>query len=471
MRSLALTSGALLSLFMVCAGTKMAVAAEAGNALEKARPTPPGAARWTEDYRFLDDPAKRTDTFDALRYRRLSDSAWVQFGGEMRYRADYLNQPGYGLKGLNRDDYLQQRLMLHADAHFLDDRVRTFVQLANTRTWGKDTLAPVDESRNEIAQAFIDFNTDFAQGSRLTTRIGRQEMGFGDMVFTGYREAPNVRQSFDGVRLSLSRPGGYSLDAFAVKGVRNSPDSFDDGTDNALRFYGLYGTLPTGTPLWIDLYAFDVERDQRSLDGLLGNEKRYTWGTRLFGKYEAWDWSWNLMYQTGHLDHADINAWAVSGNSGYRFADSLRSRLGIRLDVISGDDKRGDDKVGTFDPIFPRNALWGKANLTTPANLVLFGPTYGFSPRPSFLVEPSISGLWRQNNNDAVYYPNLIAVPGTTKSDGSYIGMMYKADVRWAASQNLTFDVEYLYFDTGAALRDAGGRDSQFVSLQGVFRF
>ncbi len=469
MRSVLLTNSALSCLLMLGLGT--GVASAAGNPLETSRPTPPGPPRWTDDYRFLDDPAKRTDPFDTLRYQRLSDTAWMQLGGEFRYRADYLDRPGYGLKGLNRDDYLQQRLMLHADVHLFDDRVRSFVQLANTRTWGKDTLAPVDESRTEVSQAFMDFNLDFAPGSRLTTRIGRQELGFGDLVFTGYREAPNVRQSFDGVRLSLRRPGGYTFDAFAVKGVHNDPDSFDDGTDNALRFYGLYSTLPTGTPLWIDVYAFDVERDDRSLDGLFGDEKRYTWGTRLFGKYGAWDWSWNLMYQTGHLADADIDAWAISGTSGYGFTGPLRSRLGIRLDVISGDDRRGDDKVGTFDPLFPRNSLWGKANLTTPANLVLFGPTYSFSPRPWLQIEPSISSLWRQNNHDAVYYPNLIAAPGTTTSSGSHIGMMYKTDVRWNASRNLTFDLEYLYFDSGAALRDAGGRDSQFVSVQGVFRF
>ena len=146
------------------------------NSLETARPLPPGPPRWAEDYRFLDDPQKRTDPFDELRYQRLGDSAWLQTGGEARYRFDTIRNPVFGRRGVATDHYIQQRLQLHADLHLFDDAVRAFVQLENTRAWNKALYGPYDQSRTELHQAFIDLNTPLA-GGKLMTRIGRQELG------------------------------------------------------------------------------------------------------------------------------------------------------------------------------------------------------------------------------------------------------------------------------------------------------
>lgn len=175
----------------------------AANPLEESRPLRPGSPRFVEDYRFLDDPDRASDPFDGLRYHRLSDSAWLQLGAEARYRADVLDKPFFGLRGIKDDSYLLQRLQVHADLHLFDDAARAFVQVENTRAFGKDLYSPSDESRNEVRQAFVDFNYNF-DGGRYTTRVGRQEMGFGAQTFVTYRDAPNIRQTFDGVRASLN---------------------------------------------------------------------------------------------------------------------------------------------------------------------------------------------------------------------------------------------------------------------------
>ena len=47
------------------------------NPMEHSRPFPAGPSRQLEDYRFLDDPARRTDPLDGLRYHRLGASAWL----------------------------------------------------------------------------------------------------------------------------------------------------------------------------------------------------------------------------------------------------------------------------------------------------------------------------------------------------------------------------------------------------------
>ncbi len=441
---------------------------QAASPLEDNRPGRPGAPRWVEDYRFLDDPSKATDPFDGLRYHRLSERAWLQLGAEARYRADALDKPFFGLRGLNDDSYLMQRLQAHADLHLFDDAVRTFVQVENTRAFGKDLYSPNDQSRNEVRQAFIDLNYDFA-GGRYTTRVGRQEMGFGNQVFVTYRDVPNIRQSFDGLRASLNLKDGRKLDAFAVRPTETGEDSWDDGSNNAVKFYGLYATLPL-TQAWnMDLFAFGLETDDRALAGETGDEKRYTFGTRLFGRYQALDWSWDLAGQIGHLGDASIRAWAMSSDTGYTFTHPWNPRLAMRLDAASGDSDVSDGKVGTFDPLYPRNGVYGEASLTTLSNVIVIGPTFGFSPWRTLRFEPGIFEVWKQNTDDGVYMPGM-SMLANTRGTGRHVGTIYRANTRWLATPNLTLDLDLKYYDIGAAIRDAGGDDSSFVSVRATFR-
>ncbi len=441
---------------------------QAASPLEDSRPGRPGAPRWVEDYRFLDDPAKAGDPFDGLRYHRLSESAWLQLGAEARYRADVLNKPFFGLRGLNDDSYLLQRLQAHADLHLFDDALRTFVQVENTRAFGKDLYSPNDEGRNEIRQAFIDFNHDFAAG-RYTTRVGRQEMAFGDQVFVTYRDVPNLRLSFDGVRASLNLKDGRKLDAFAVRPLKTGEDSWDDGSNNAVKFYGLYGTLPL-TAVWnMDLFAFGLQTDDRSLAGEAGDEQRYTYGTRLFGRYQALDWSWNLGRAGRPPGRRSIRAWAVSSDSGYTFDHPWQPRLGMRADAASGDSDPGDGKVGTFDPLFPRNGVYGEASLTTLSNVIVVGPTFGFSPWRTVRFEQGVLEVWKQREEDGVYMPGM-SMLANTRGTGRHVGTIYRANTRWLATPNLTLDLDMKYYDVGSAIKEAGGEDSSFVSLRATFR-
>lgn len=441
---------------------------QAASPLEQSRPGRPGAPRWVEDYRFLDTPAKASDPFDGVRYHRLSESAWLQLGAEARYRADVFNKPFFGLRGLNDDSYLMQRLQAHADLHLFDDAVRTFVQVENTRAFGKDLYSPNDESRNEVRQAFVDFNHDFAQG-RYTTRIGRQEMGLGDQAWVTYRDSPNIRLSFDGVRASLNLKDGRKLDAFAFRPLKTGEDSWDDGSNNAVKFYGLYGTLPLTAAWNIDLFAFGLETDDRSLAGEAGDEQRYTFGTRVFGRQQALDWSWNLAGQTGHLGNASIRAWALSSDTGYTFAHAWQPRLGMRIDAASGDRELGDGKVNTFDPLFPRNGVYGEASLTTLSNIIVVGPTFGFSPWRTLRFEPGVFEVWKQRAEDGVYMPGM-SMLANTRGTGRHVGTIYRANTRWLATPNLTLDVDLKYYDVSSAIKDAGGEDSSFISLRATFR-
>ena len=57
--------------------------------------------RYDEDYRYLQDPARRTDLWDPLKYIPLAGdhSSWLNFGGELRERFEWYSQPNFGLRG------------------------------------------------------------------------------------------------------------------------------------------------------------------------------------------------------------------------------------------------------------------------------------------------------------------------------------------------------------------------------------
>ncbi|MCL5041779.1 MAG: alginate export family protein [Gammaproteobacteria bacterium] len=463
----ALSSAALLAGAMTAPAPLQAAGA---NPLEHNRPLRPGAPRWLEDYRFLDDPAKRTDWFDNYRYHRLSDTAWLQLGGELRYRVDSVRQPLFGLTPVHKDNYLQQRAQFHADLHLLDDRLRTFVQLQNTRSWGKELQTPRDESRNDIHQAFIESNLELG-AQRLRLRAGRQEMAYGVHALMTYAETPNIRQTYEGLRLTLSQPGGSTLDAFAVRTLRYREGNFDDKADNNTRFYGLYAALPLSSGQGIDLYATGIERKARPLLGTLGGEKRYTLGTRLHGQSNGYDWTWDLMHQQGHFAGQSIRAWGLWSESGYTFAHAWRPRLAAKLDLSTGDGDASDGRAETFDPHFPRGGVYGETGLTHPANLLLFGPMLAFSPTSQLRIEPAVFKHWRQNSNDAIYLPGLQPLPGSTTVGGREIGTNYRMNARWTPTANLTLDLDYQYFQAGSVVRKAGGQSTQFVAVRSNFRF
>ncbi|WP_158700877.1 alginate export family protein [Phytohalomonas tamaricis] len=442
--------------------------------MEAARPLRPGPPRYLENYSFLVDPAKRTDPFDPLRYIAIGDSSWLSIGGGIRYRYEDLNHPGFGLSGLNSDSYWQQRLLLQFDLHLFDDALRTYLQMSNTDSWSKEVYSPHDQSDTEIHQAFVDVRLPALQGDSLSARLGRQEMAFGDLGLIDVRATPNVRLAFDGGRISWRGASSIKVDGFAVHPVGNvRPGSFNDSSTDSGDFYGLYATIPLTKAVDEDLYAFGYERDDQSLNNVTGDEKRYTIGTRFFGKQGAADYSWNMMYQFGDLADQDINAWGLLSTTGYTFTSQPgKPRLGVVIDAASGDHSQNDNTSNTFDPLFSANGkFFGNAGLTTLSNLIAMGPQLTFSPVSNVVVSPTILAMWRESEDDAAYMPGMKAVAGTRDVSGKRLGTTYNLLARWSATANLTLDLEYQYYDVNDVIQKVGGEDTQYISLRTYFLF
>lgn len=463
-----------IPVLLLCASMSPASHAQArtpsANPMEHSRPFQAGASRQLENYRFLEEAGKRTDPFDNLRYHRLGDSAWLQLGGELRYAFTYTDNVAYDMAGQGDDNYIQQRAQAHASLHLWDNRIRTFVQLQNTRSWNQHSPLPRDESRNDVAQAFIDAH--FTLGPlQSTARVGRQEVQYGQGALLNIGEQPNVRQAFDGAILKFRTPGNHQLDLLALRPISYDTDNFDDRSDDNTLLLGVYASLALTPQRGVDFYGITRDMDERLFQGFNGKEERHTLGSRLFGRHQQLDWNWDLMWQGGEHASRDIRAWGLRSDNGYTFDTPSRVRVGMHLDVASGGNPLSTSTSRTFDALYPRNGTYGEANMITMSNLILVGPSLNFHPARTLEVISSIMQTWRHSSDDYVYLPGVRPLGATLNNDEREIGTTYQFSGRWQPTPNINIDLHAMHLAAGKAITRAGGHDNNTVVLRTAVRF
>jgi hypothetical protein len=446
---------------------------------QQAPPSGPGAyrlIRYEEDYRYLQDPTRRSDPWDPIKYIRIGQDPgnFLSLGGELRERLEYYSAPNFGLTRIGPNGYLLQRMLVHADLH-LGDNFRAFTQFGHHLAMGQEATSSVYTDRFDLQQAFVDLRFPIAPsvGIEPILRIGRQEMVFGSQRLVAIRDAPNVRRSFDGVRLS-DTIGDVRLDAFVARPVLLQQGVFDDSSNRAQAFWGAYATLPLRfvPGLNIDLYYLGLNNERARFAPASGNERRHTVGMRLFGTAAGWDWDWEALWQFGTLAAQDVRAWGASTDTGYTFnLAGWRLRVGLKADTASGDHNPRDGKLGTLNPLFPKLAYYNEAALFAPSNVIDVVPTFSIMPASNVAVTAGYGFFWRADTSDAIYTGTLTPVPGTAGRGRRFTGRQFSIGVTWQFDRHLQFGAGYVRTDIGQALRAAGGRDVDFMYASAAYRF
>jgi hypothetical protein len=115
------------------------------------------------------------------------------------------------------------------------------------------------------------------------------------------------------------------------------------------------------------------------LDGS-GNERRDNLDVRYLIARGPVDWDLEVMRQTGRVGSEQIRAWALGSAGGYTFERARWSpRIGLQFDLASGDRRREDGTIGTFNPLFPNAYYFTLMSTPTYANLIHLRPS--FRPR------------------------------------------------------------------------------------------
>jgi Alginate export len=422
--------------------------------------------RSDEDYGYLRDVRER-EGFDALRYISLGDDAYIGFGGEARLRVDAIDAPRFGLGGAEADTFALGRLLLSSDLH-LGSKVRVYGELGLHRDYGKlDKPSATDRDRLDTQVLFVDVTP--ASGWRL--RLGRQELQLNTTQrFIAVREAPNIRQSFDGVRITRS-VGSLKLDAFYLQPVVISSGAFDDKRSRTQRFYGLYASTRLSQSRVIDVYALGLERDVVRFGAVTGDERRISLGARLSGNRGPIDYEAEGVVQGGRFAGRRIRAFGASAGGGYTLNEPWKPRLGLRLDAGSGDRDPTDGRLGTFNPMFPRGGYFNETSLVSWGNLAAARASIGVTPRKAISLEASYTARRLWSGADAIYLQPLVPLAAARAGQPKAVGDAVQLDASWQVNRNLKLQGQLARQDAGPAIRALGGRAVDLAVLFVQFRF
>ena len=427
--------------------------------------------RFNENYAGLSNPTNRTDWADPLKYIPLGTNSpgwYLTLGGELRERVEGNYNPNFGIGGQKPDTYWLQRVTLLGDVH-LGDRFRVFVEGISGVMEGENPPAPpVQQDPLDLQYAFADFVPYLTDDESLTLRGGRFGMSFGSGRLVATRAAPNIPFRFDGGEMIYTRPL-WEATAFLTRPVQDNGGI--SGSNPNTTFWGLYVThwLEAAQQSGIDLYYLGIANDQATYASGTASENRHSFGTRIFGTQNHWDWNGEGVGQAGTFGDESIRAWTVALDSGYTWETKWQPRLGLKTGVVSGNT--GDDHQGTFDALYFKSGYFNDASLIRPQNLIGVHPDFTLKPTRTVTVDGGANWMWRHTRNDAVYsVPGYVAVPAL-ENEPAYIATAVDLNLQWQIQKNLSFGASYVHFFTGSYVHAAGGSDVDYFSTTLTFLF
>ena len=356
----------------------------------------------------------------------------IAAGGEVRQEYEWFDNEEWGAEVPDDSGYWLQRYMLHADAR-LSRRVRLYGELKSGIEVGRaGGPRGSDEDRLDLHQAFVDVSF-----GPVTVRVGRQELVFGTQRLISVRDGPNVRQTFDGGTVVLQR-GRWRADGFATRYVSTETGVFDDSPDTGRSLWGVYAvrSLAQDQRKGVDLYYLGYRRKAATFDQGQGREIRHSWGARFWQTSGAFDYNFEAIVQTGHLEDATIRAWGIASDTGHRIETAPgRPRLALRANITSGDQDRNDDRLGTFNPLFPRGGYFGLIASAGPSNEMDLHPLVTINPRDDLTVTTGWLFFWRHRIDDGIYTTSGSLLRSAAGTRSRFVGHSPGVEALWQVTR------------------------------------
>jgi hypothetical protein len=435
--------------------------------------------REDEDWSFLQDPSLRQDFWDPIKYIPLrNDGDWfLTIGGEAREMWEQIGNDNWG-QAPYMNAYLDERYMLYFDAHY-GKHVRTFVEFkSGLNSFRIGGPRPIDEKKLDFQSAFLELGTT-VNGSPVDFMLGRQELEYGSGRLIDVREGPNVRLSFDGFRLRTVTHS-WQIDGLAVRPDEDKPGFFDNAPTPGVSFWGIYATRPLPHDASLDTYYLGLDRSQATFERGTAQEVRHSLGARfshpIATDQPGWDYDYEALGQFGTFGSANIRAWTVASETGYRIPTlPLKPRFSAKADISSGDHPVSNpNTLGTFNPLFPKGNYFGVLATTGPGpiNFVDLHPhVEAFFPRNvSFSFDWIFQ--WRESVQDGVYAVPGFLIRAADRSHARYVGDRPGTEIRWQANRHLWFQGDYGIFFAGPFLKQTQpGRNLNYWALWAGYKF
>jgi hypothetical protein len=428
--------------------------------------------RYTEDYSAAPTSLKHIPLGN-------DGESYLSLGLELRLRYEFYHDNLWGQGPQDSDGYLWERTLPYADLH-IGPSFRAFGQLVSAFEWGDATgKRPPDEDRLDMLQAFVDVRVPIGEDQSLLVRPGRQILRYGSERLIGMRYGANVPLPFDAA-LARFETGPWRVDAFYGHPIETRRGAWDDRGDDTQSLWSVYTTLAlpsSGKLAGIDAYYIGYSDDRARFAQGAGEELRHTLGVRFFGEQSDFDWDLEAAYQFGRYDMSTsdgrISAWAVASNIGYTFHGTpLRPRLGMKVNIISGDDDPDDPDLQTFNSLFPKRKYFGEMGLLGPYNLIDVHPSLILQLTNKTAFELASVFYWRYSTNDGIYNtPGNVIRPGLN-SDARFIGTQLEAVLTHRFSREFEVTATYEVFLPGTFIEESGpDKIVHFVAIELLYRF
>lgn len=421
------------------------------------------AERFDEDWPATPSPDAPAGA--ELKNMALAPGLTLSLGGDARWRFAYLDAPRLGLGGIESDEWVLQRMLLHADLRIGDD-VRLFLQLGAHDGIDRELPSLSDDNRLDLQQAFLDISTALGQG-RATLRVGRQELALGPR-FATTRDTLNSRQRHDMVRFFYVE-GPWRADLFGGRPTRDQRGVFDDVADETQMFWGLR-LQHTGRDRSFAIYAYRLDREDVSIAGVIADDERLSVGARLWGRSGAYDFDVEAMLQGGAFGDQDVTAFGGAVDIGRRLDAPLDPRVGVRFTYGSGDHQAGDGAQNTFAPPFPSGSWFGQNGMASFSNVAELAGTLALSPSSTITINAKVAALWRAQTADFLYN-GATALAGTDGADDAFVGFAPALMLTWRANANVTLNTYVSYLAIDDELEALGARDVAYAHVAISLRF
>lgn len=428
--------------------------------------------RYNEDYSNVD-----TDSAE-YRYARLKhlalspEKVWLSLGGSARYQFIKVENEDWGETPESTDGYGLARHLFHVDFH-AGKRLHSFMEFQSGLALGKRDVSALDQNPIELHQIFVDYDLIKRPGNgRITLRVGRQEQVYGAQRLVSTRNGLNTRQAFDGIKvLYASRQN--DLDVFYEHFVIARKGSFNDSGEKAVRLWGAYWVKRNIViDANLDLYYLGLYKAQAEFDDGAGKESRHSIGARAWKQSGRLTFDVECLYQFGRVGKQSIYAWTGSIKSVYFFPGRFNPKLGLKTEIITGDQHYDDHTINTFNPLFPSGAYFGLAAMLGPSNLIDFHPSLSLTLFRQLEWNFDYDIFWRHSLQDGIYTNNGRLIYTGRENLYRFIGSQLSTDFSFTPCRFIALSAEFKWFICGNFLERAGEAENiLFGMLSSTFTF
>jgi hypothetical protein len=402
-----------------------------------------------------------------------SGHGFLSYGAS--FRESYENYQDYywGLGPQDTNGYFLHRILGHADMYW-NQYFRVFGEVESSFITGRNGGGRPVQDVNKLAvnQLFGEARFTLRNKAQVRFRLGEQSLNYGEGTLLDVRDA-NVRRSFIGGKVIVSFKS-TRLDAFLMQLINNQAGFFDDQRAASQVIAGGWMTQNYSHFLKkLDTYYLFINRDLTKFNQGVGAENRHTIGTALHTSKGRWSGYTEADIQFGQFNDKTIVAWKGAQAVAYEIQElNFKPVISIQSAISSGDTNPTDNKLQTFNPIYPKAIYYGFIDNVGAANIFLIHPKIEFDFSPKLKVVSGYYSFWRQSLNDGIYAPGgAFLLP--SNNAGYLVGDMYDVVLNYYYSPFANVQAIVTYFNRGPYLLDnpALSKDIYYAGAKLFLRF